>query len=101
MSDREDSLKAIAKDFSKTPEHKETVKWLEGLHESDEKKYPEKAFGAQFRFQTPESAELNILVQRLQKVITYSNVSLRQANLSLSHITTIMKGLQCVLSKIF
>ena len=42
VSDREASFKAIAKDFSKIPEHKETVKWLEGWHESDEKKYLKK-----------------------------------------------------------
>ena len=75
------------------------MKWLEGWHESDEKKYLEKTFGVNFRIQNPESAELNSLVERLQKVITYSMLSLRQANLSLSHVTTIVKGLQCVLNK--
>ena len=75
------------------------MKWLEGWHESDEKKYLEKAFGVQFRFQNPESAELISLVERLQKVITYSMLSLRQANLPFSLNTTIVKGLQCVLNK--
>ena len=99
VSDQEASFKVVAKDFFKIPEHRETVRWLDGRHVSDEKKYLEKTFGVQFRFQNPESAELNSLVERLRKVITYSMLSLIQANLSLSHVTTIVKGLQCVLNK--
>ena len=39
VSDQEASFKAVAKDFSKILEHKDTVKWLDGWRESDEKKY--------------------------------------------------------------
>lgn len=98
VSDQESSFKAVAKDFSKIPEHKEAMKWIDGWYASDEEKYLEKTFGVQFRFQNPESPELNTSVERLQKVITYSMLSLRQADLSLSHIITVVKGLQRVLN---
>ena len=39
ISDQEANFKAVAKDSSKIQEHKDTVKWLDGWRESDEKKY--------------------------------------------------------------
>ena len=45
VSDQESSFKAVSKDFSKIPEQKETIRWLDGWHASDEKRYLEKPFG--------------------------------------------------------
>ena len=59
----------------------------------------EKTFGTQFRFQNPESSELNGLIERMHKTITHSMLSLKQADLKLSQITTLVKGLQCMVNK--
>ena len=59
----------------------------------------EDTYGTEFRFQNPESAEMQGLVERLHKTISYSMLALKQANLQLSQIATIVKGLQCMLNK--
>lgn len=59
----------------------------------------EKTFGTQFRFQNPKSSELNELIERMHKTITHSMLSLKQADLKLSQITTLVKELQCMVNK--
>ena len=98
ISDQEPSFKAVAKDYT-NQESKETIKWLDGWNKSEQKADLEQEYGTEFRFQNPESAELMGLVERLHKTITHSMLSLKQANLRLSQITTIVKGLQCMLNK--
>ena len=98
ISDQEPAFKSIKKDFSET-ETKETLDWLKGWKDSDQRKDLEQSYGTQFRFQHPESPEHMGLVERLHKTITSSMLSLKQANLKLSQITTLVKGLQCMMNK--
>ena len=98
ISDQEAAFKSIKKDFSDI-ETKETLDWLKGWKDSDQRKDLEQSYGTQFRFQHPESPENMGLVERLHKTITSSMLSLKQANLKLSQITTLVKGLQCMMNK--
>ena len=98
ISDQEPSFKAVAKDYT-NQEAKETIKWLDGWNKSDEKADLEQEYGTEFRFQHAESPELMGLIERMHKTITHSMLSLKQANLRLTQIQTIVKGLQCMLNK--
>ena len=98
ISDQEKSFQAMEKDFTNETA-KNNANWLHGWNRSDEMKDLEQSYGCKFRFQNPESAEMNGLVERLHRTITHSMLSLKQANLRLSQITTLVKGLQCMLNK--
>ena len=80
ISDQEPVFKSIKKDFSDI-ETKETLDWLKGWKDSDQRKDLEQSYGTQFRFQHPESPENMGLVERLHKTITSSMLSLKQPNL--------------------
>ena len=97
ISDQEPSFKAVVKDYSNT-EAKETIQWLDGS-KSDEREDLERYYGTEFRFHNPESPELMGLVERLHRIIAHSMLSLKQTNLRLSQMTTIIKGLHCMLNK--
>ena len=98
ISDQEPSFKALQRDLT-DKEAKETIAWMEGWKNSAEKSDLEKSFGTQFMFQNPESSELMGLVERMHKTITHSMLSLKQADLRLSQVTTLIKGLQCMVNK--
>ena len=98
ISDQEPSFKALERDMT-DQEAKETIEWMKGWITSKEKLDLEKSFGTQFIFQHPESSELMGLVERMHKTITHSMLSLKQADLKLSQIATLVKGLQCMVNK--
>ena len=92
VSDQEPSFKALQKDFTDKDAH-DTFQWLKGWKESGEKADLENTYGTKFLFQNPESSEMMGLVERMHRTINHSMLSLKQANLRLSQITTLVKGL--------
>ena len=102
ISDQEPAFKALARDFETKETKKEaldTINWLNGWNQSSEKSDLEQSYGVNFRFQNPESPELMGLAERLNRTITHSMLSLRQLDLKLSMVETVIKGLQCTLNK--
>ena len=98
ISDQEPSFKAVRRDLS-DKDASDAMEWLKGWKDSKEKKDIEFTFSTEFRFQNAESSEMQGLIERMHRTISSSMLTLKQANLRLSQITTLVKGMQCMLNK--
>ena len=98
ISDQEPSFKAVRRDLS-DKDASDAMEWLKGWKESKQKVDIEFTFGTEFRFQNAESSEMQGLIERMHRTISSSMLTLKQANLRLSQITTLVKGMQCMLNK--
>ena len=92
ISDQEPSFKAVKKDLS-DKEAIETLKWHQGWKDSEAMKDLVTTYGTEFRFQNPESSEMMGLIERMHRIIGHSMLSLKQADLRVSQVTTLIKGM--------
>ena len=102
ISDREKAFMALARDYESREGRLEAAsdeEWLYGWDKSHKRMDLEQTYGIVFRFQLAESAENMGLAERLDKTITHSILTLRQIDLKISAVETLVKGLQCMLNK--
>ena len=71
---------------------------VEGWKSSEQKNNHETSFGTQFVFRHPESPEYMGLNERMHQIKGQSLLSLKQADFRLTQFTTIIKGLQAMLT---
>ena len=98
ISNQSPSFKAVKKDLS-DQEAMATLKWLQGWKASDAIEDLELTYETEFRFQNPESSEMMGLIERMNRIISHSMLSLKQETLRITQVTTLVKGMQFMLNK--
>ena len=94
ISDCDSSFKALSRDYVL-----EDIKWLDGLDKSDEFRSLELNYNIEFRFNTPNSPQLQSLVERINKIIIHSLLKLTQSNIKMSQLRTLLSTNEAMLNK--
>ena len=94
ISDADSSFKAVSRDYKLSD-----IEWINGFSKSKEFKELRNEFNIEFKFNTPNSPELQSLVERLNKVIVHSLLKLSESSLKLSQFRTLLSTNQAMLNK--
>ena len=94
VSDSDPSFKAVSRDYKL-----DDVLWIKGFGHSKELKFLEGAYGIHFKFNTPNSSELQGLVERMNKIIIHSMLKLTQSDLRVSQFRTLLSANEAMHNK--